>query len=215
MMREHDHGRAATITPGHHHHRRPSRHGQIHRRPSAGAAPGRDLAQAVEDADLHFDWKSDPPRILIGDRDVSQRIRDLDVSAVVSIVAAQSALRRVLVQQQRRIAHRHPRLVSEGRDQGSVVFPDASLRFYLHADVRVRASRRVRQLAAAGVSVDHDRITRDIEERDRIDATRPDGPLIRPEGAIDIDTGDCSLDEVVERLETIARDSLPDAGFRR
>jgi cytidylate kinase len=172
------------------------------------------LADAVQDAELHFDWTSDPPRLLVGEREVSRRIRDMDVSGVVSIVAAQSELRRVLVQQQRRIAQRHPRLVSEGRDQGSVVFPDASLRFYLDAEVSVRANRRAAQLAAAGKTVDQQRVVRDIEERDRLDASRSDGPLVRPQGAIDINTGSRTASQVVDEMETIARRELPAAGFR-
>lgn len=175
---------------------------------------GEDLADAVARADLHFDWHADPPAMIIGDRDVSRRIRDLDVGGIVSMVAAQPPLRRVLVHQQRRIAQRHPRLVSEGRDQGSVVFPDADVRFYLHADVAVRASRRVAQLAAAGKAVDRARVARDIQERDHIDATRSDAPLVRPKGAIDIDTGDRTAADVVDAMETIARRELPDAGFK-
>jgi cytidylate kinase len=175
---------------------------------------GEDLADAVQRADLHFDWKADPPRILLGDRDVSQRIRDMDVSAIVSTVAAQPQLRRVLVQQQRRIAQRHPRLVTEGRDQGSVVFPDASVRFYLHADVAVRAIRRVAQLVAAGKAVDEALVVRDIEDRDRLDASRSDAPLMRPVGAIDIDTSNRTVDEVVHGMEQIARQRLPQAQFR-
>lgn len=175
---------------------------------------GPELANAVEKANLMFDWKCDPPRLMLGDRDISQRIRDMDVSAIVSLVAAQGPLRRVLVHQQRTIARKHSRLVSEGRDQGSVVFPNAELRFYLHADVSVRANRRVAQLVAAGKSVDQGRIVQDIQDRDRIDANRLDGPLVRPQGAIDIDTGDRSAIEVVETMEAIAREKLPNAGFR-
>jgi len=172
------------------------------------------LAVTVAEADMHFDWTLSPPRLLVGQRDVNNRIRDLDVSAIVSIVAAQGELRRVLVQQQRKIAQLHPRLVSEGRDQGSVVFPDASLRFYLHADVNVRATRRVAQLAAAGKAVDEQRIVRDIQERDRMDASRPDGPLVRPEGAIDIDTSNRTVLQVVDEMESIARQRLREARFK-
>jgi len=177
--------------------------------PQDGAA----LAHVVQDADLHFDWNSNPPRLMVGNRDVNNRIRDMDVSDRVSIVAAQRPLRRVLVEQQRKIAQRHPRLVSEGRDQGSVVFPDASLKFYLHADVRIRADRRVAQLVAAGKAVDEARIVRDIQERDRLDATRADGPLMRPEGAIDIDTSNRSIMQVVDAMEAAVRERLPSAGF--
>lgn len=171
------------------------------------------LADAVRCANLRFDFRSDPPRLLLGGRDVSRRIRDLDVSEIVSVVAAQGELRRVLVELQREIAREHPRLVTEGRDQGSAVFPDASLRLYLDADVSVRAGRRVAQLREAGLAIDPQRVARDIIERDRLDSQRRDGPLVRPRGAIELDTSDLRADEVVERLEQIARQHLPDAEF--
>lgn len=175
---------------------------------------GARLAEAIAKSDLHFDWNADPPRLMLGSRDIGQRIRDMDVSGVVSIVAAQKPVRGVLVQAQRQIAAKHPRLVTEGRDQGSVVFPDAPLRFYLTADAQVRADRRAAQLAAAGKSVDRSRVVRDIQERDLLDRTRPDGPLIRPEGAVDIDTGEGDAAYIVARMETIARQRLPHAQLR-
>ncbi|MHC4709925.1 MAG: (d)CMP kinase [Planctomycetota bacterium] len=175
---------------------------------------GPTLAAAVAGLDLHFDWRRDPPRIMVGDRDISRRIRDLDVAEVVSIVAAQAELRSVLVEQQRRIAADHPRLVTEGRDQGSVVFPDAGARFYLDADIEVRADRRARQLIAAGMDVDHEQIVQGIIERDRIDSSRSDGPLIRPQGAIAVDTSELTAEQVVDELEGLSRERFPDAGFK-
>ncbi|MHC5005470.1 MAG: (d)CMP kinase [Planctomycetota bacterium] len=171
------------------------------------------LAAAVEEADLHFDWSADPPRMMLGEDDVSDEIRTLEVSRIVSTVAARREVRAVLVARQRLIARRHPRLVSEGRDQGSVVFPTASLRFYLDADVAVRAERRAMQLSAAGRAVDRQSVIDDIRRRDELDATRRAGPLVRPEGAIDIDTGLRSADAVVALMESVARERLPEAGF--
>jgi CMP/dCMP kinase len=187
----------------------------VSRRSPAGAGDpdaGGLLAEAIERAGMHFDWSADPPRLMLGNenarRDVSRRIRDMDVSEIVSLVAAQPAVRRVLVEQQRRIAAEHPRLVTEGRDQGSVVFPDAAVRFYLHADVDVRAGRRMAQLAAHGKRVDAERVLRDIRRRDEIDAGRTDAPLIRPEGAVDIDTGGRSAEQVVDDMEAVVRRTL-------
>lgn len=171
------------------------------------------LAEAVAASDLRFDWSADPPRPMLGDRDVSERIREMDVSEIVSLVAAGREVRRVLVDHQRRIAREHPRLVSEGRDQGSVVFPDAALHFFLDADLDVRASRRASQLGQAGRAVDHHRVVRDIVQRDRLDAGRADGPLVRPAGAVEIDTGDRNAEQVVDALESVARSRLPDSGF--
>jgi cytidylate kinase len=177
-------------------------------------ADGTTLAAAVEQADMHFDWRADPPSLLLGDRVVGSRIREMDVSGIVSIVAAQPQVRSVLVQAQRRIAQQHPRLVSEGRDQGSVVFPDAPLRFFLTADADVRAQRRMAQRAATGKPVDRARVIRDIQERDHLDRTRPDGPLIRPRDAVDINTGDGDAEAVVSRMESVARERLPEARLR-
>jgi CMP/dCMP kinase len=172
------------------------------------------LRKALGEIDLHFDWNTDPPRVMLDDRDVTGRIRDLDVSGIVSQVAAQPEVRKHLVQSQQEIATRHPRLVSEGRDQGSVVFPDAPVRFFLHADVAVRADRRMAQLLEAGKSdVDKQRIMRDIEQRDEMDSSRSDGPLIRPHGAIDIDTSHRTVDEVVTAMEAAVRSKLSGCHF--
>ena len=176
-------------------------------------ADGVALASAIDRIDMHFEWSADPPQLWLGDRDVSRRVRDLDVSEIVSIVAGQRELRRTLVAWQRRIAEAHRRLVSEGRDQGSVVFPEADLRFYLDADIAVRAQRRARQLVDAGMQVSRDRIEADILERDRMDESRADGPLVRPQGAVVVDTGHRSIDQVVTELARIAYEQLPDFGL--
>lgn len=172
--------------------------------PADGAA----LAGAVAAAGMHFDWNADPPRIMLGDRDVSRRVREQDVAEIVSVVAAQPDVRAVLVEHQRRIAREHPRLVSEGRDQGSVVFPDAQARFYLDADAEVRADRRVAQLDEAGMNAPRERIVADIRQRDLRDSTRTDGPLVRPSGGHVIDTSDLSVEQVVDELEAICRGRL-------
>jgi cytidylate kinase len=174
-------------------------------------ADGAVVAQRILDADLHFDWSATPPRLMLGERVVTEEVRDRAVNDVVSVVAAQKEVRAVLVERQRRIADAHPRLVSEGRDQGSVVFPDAPVRFYLDADVEVRARRRLDQLAAAGMPADESTVISGIRARDRIDSARAEGPLIKPEGAIVVDTGTLTLEQVVDRLEADVRDRLPSA----
>jgi len=175
---------------------------------------GTALAAALGAEGPGFDWAANPPTVLLGCRDVSRRIREQDVSDLVSIVAAQPALRDLLVGQQRRIADEHRRLVSEGRDQGSVVFPGAGLRVYLDAAVEVRAERRRSQLIAAGIPVDRDRIVSDIRERDRRDSSRPDGPLVRPAGAVVVDTSHLTQEQVVDELERISREHFPAASLK-
>lgn len=163
------------------------------------------IVAKVAQADLHFDWGADPPTILAWDAPIDHRIRDADVTAIVSPIAAIGKLREHLVRKQRIIAHQHPRLVSEGRDQGSVVFPGACVKFYLDADPVVRAGRRADQLRAEGRDADEAALLADILERDRSDSTRKDGPLVCPEDAVVIDTSHLTREQVVERLEDEVR----------
>ncbi|MDG2424790.1 MAG: (d)CMP kinase [Phycisphaerales bacterium] len=170
------------------------------------------LASLAKQADLRFDWSDDPPSLWIGDRVVSERIRDLDVSSQVSAVASQPELRAVLDATQRSIAKDHPRLVTEGRDQGSVVFPDADVRFFLDADEDVRAQRRARQMAKRGNRVDEALIRSDIRQRDQFDRSRAAAPLVQPEGSVLIDSTDLTIEQVVERMVDVVQDTVPGIG---
>ncbi|QOI99590.1 MAG: (d)CMP kinase [Phycisphaeraceae bacterium] len=165
------------------------------------------VAAAIE-ADIHFDWSKDPPSIVVDRTPVDDLIRRPEVTSVVSPIAAIGDLRRLMVSRQREIAKNHRRLVSEGRDQGSVVFPSADVKFYLEADAAVRARRRADQLLTMNQPADSDRIRRDIEERDQRDSTRADGPLICPPDAVRIDTSSLSFERVVDRLEDEVRTRL-------
>lgn len=169
------------------------------------AADGPALAARIAAEGLAFDWSARPPRLLLGGRDLTERIRDADVNQAVSIVARQPALRAAMVQAQRAIGAAHPRLVTEGRDQGSVVFPHAAARFYLDAHPEVRARRRVDQMRSQGRPADYEAVLRAIQDRDYFDETRSDGPLICPEGAQRIDTSALDLDAVVNELERRVR----------
>ena len=163
---------------------------------------------AVLDADLHFDWTASPPSMLAWMRPMDDRIRERDVTRYVSTIAAIGPLRKHMVQKQRIIGHQHPRLVTEGRDQGSVAFPDAQVKFYLDADAAIRAARRAEQLRDKGTEIDERKLLQEIIERDRKDSSRTDGPLIRPEGALVVDTSPLSLDQVVEHLEKASREAF-------
>ena len=132
----------------------------------------------------------------------------MDVSSVVSIVAKHPEVRKVLVKEQRRIRDARPMLVAEGRDQGSVVFPDAPVRFFLVAEMEERTIRRVKQLRETGFEVEVESVQEDIQARDHIDTTRAASPLICPEGAIKIDTSDKTIEEVTDLMEDAVRSFL-------
>ena len=154
---------------------------------------------------LRFDWKVDPPELFIDGCACGESIRTPEVTAAVAIIACNLVVRRAMVRQQRAIAAAHPRLVTEGRDQGSAVFPDATVRIYLDAAPEIRARRRAEQLRAKGVNIEAEIILQSILSRDASDRARSEGPLVRTEGADVVDTGDLDVERVVDALEAIVR----------
>ncbi len=134
--------------------------------------------------------------MFLGGEDVSEEIRGEPVTAAVSAVAAVPRVREILVQHQRHwVAERGDRAVVEGRDIGSVVFPDAEVKIYLDATPEVRARRR-----AAQTGEEVDEVLRDIHRRDGLDSGRITSPLMIPIGAVVIDTSDMSFDRVVAEV---------------
>ena len=164
------------------------------------------VAELAQRASLQFDWATDPPELYADGHNVTERIRDADASTAASQVAVFPPVRQALVDAQRRIGQERRQLVSEGRDQGSVVFPDADVKFYLDAVPWVRADRRLRQLRQAGKDVDEQEILDEIVERDSRDAGRTCGPLVCPDDAVRIDTSDLTEQEVVDLLERFVRE---------
>lgn len=169
------------------------------------------MQRLLRGADLTFDWTTDPPTLKAFGDSIMHRLRDADVSGTVSPVSELRAVREMLVEAQRRIGEAHPRLVSEGRDQGSVVFHDAEVKIYMTASVEERARRRVRQLCESGRSADEAAIRAEIEDRDRRDSTRAVGPLICPDDAVTVDTSDMAQDDVVRCLAELVRERAADA----
>jgi len=131
---------------------------------------------------------------------VTQEIRRPEVSRATSPVADNPAVRERLVALQREIG-RNGGVVMEGRDIGTVVFPDAEVKVYLDARPEVRARRRTEELRAAGLDVSYEATLRDVLERDRRDRNRAIGALRMAEGATIIDSSDLDIEEVVEQLE--------------
>ena len=130
--------------------------------------------------------------VIVDGVDAHIEIRGREVTAAVSAVAANSAVRAEMVRRQRRWVAEHGGGVVEGRDIGSVVFPDATLKLYVTASPRVRAERRVAEI---GGSVDD--VEASIIERDRKDSGRADSPLVEASGAVLVDTSDLTVEDVV------------------
>ncbi len=146
-------------------------------------------------------------RVTLDGRDVSEAIRTMAVNQATSFVARTVAIRKLLVEKQREIGQSLGSLVTEGRDQGSVVFPDAELKFFLDASIEKRAERRYQEMLADGEEASHDVILKNLEHRDGNDRCQW-APLLEPESAIHIDTTQMTIHEVVERLaEEVGRRS--------
>jgi len=142
------------------------------------------------------------PAILVDGTDATIEIRTPDVSRAVSAVAANPEVRKELVRRQREWAIEHGGGVIEGRDIGTVVFPDAVVKVYLTADEEERASRRSREM----LDLNYDQVAADMARRDRIDSTRATSPLSAAPDAVHLDTTSMSVDAVVEAVLGLAEE---------
>lgn len=141
-------------------------------------------------------------RVFLDERDVTARIRHPDVTAVVSDVAAHPAVRRAMLDRQRKMAAAGG-VVMEGRDIGSAVVPEADLKVFLTASLEERARRRWEETRAAYGSLEE--VTAAIQARDRTDSTRRASPLVRADNATIIDSTDKTVDDVVEEIVRLLR----------
>jgi cytidylate kinase len=159
-------------------------------------------ADALAELALHVEIRFERDRVLLNGRDVSQAIRDNEITRRVRPVADNQRVRRRLVELQRQIA-REGDIVTEGRDQGTVAFPDADCKIFLTATPEERARRRVRELGERGEVVSFQEVLDQQNARDRQDAQRPVGALVQAPDAIKFLTDGLSREEVVERLAKI------------
>jgi cytidylate kinase len=160
----------------------------------------RALGYVARHARIEFDWTTHPPRLHLNGESVGHLLRAGDTTQAASFVAVVPAIRDTMVAQQRQIALERGNIVTEGRDQGTVVFPHAELKIYLDADPHERARRRVAQLRSRGEIVDFNAILEDIISRDRRDATREVGPMAIPPNASIIDTTRLAEPQVVDTI---------------
>ena len=144
-------------------------------------------------------------KVLLNGEDVSEAIRTPEVSQAASRVSTIGGVRRAMVEEQRRMAAQAS-VVMEGRDIGTVVFPDADIKIFLDADQAVRADRRVREVAETGARVDGAEMARQIRERDQRDRTRLEAPLVQAPDAIYVDSTGLTIDQVEETILRIIRE---------
>jgi len=160
------------------------------------ADDGEGLGRIAAQLDVRFDENG---QIWLAGQEVSQAIRAESAGNMASRVAVHPAVRQALVERQRAF-RQAPGLVADGRDMGTVIFPDAPLKVFLTASAEVRAERRYKQLIEKGFSANLDGLLRDLRARDARDAGRSHAPLVAAEGAVVIDSTPLSVDQTVRAV---------------
>jgi cytidylate kinase len=159
----------------------------------------KELLAILRNREFEFVAEEGKTVVRLDGADVTEQIRRPEVTANARYIASAEKVRERLVQMQREFATRHEKIITEGRDQGTVAFPDADIKFYLTAALPERARRRQAELGAEGSEM-LEQTQRAIEERDKSDRKRGVGPLRPADNAIIVDTTDLSIEEVVEKL---------------
>ena len=158
------------------------------------------LTRTAAGADFDLDCGPTHVRVTLRGRDVTEEIRSMRVSEHTRYIAGSPGVRSILVEKQRELGARLGSMVTEGRDQGSVAFPDADFKFFMDASPAKRAERRLSELRAEGEDVTFEQVLANVGERDRTDSERDVGPLTVPQNAITIETSELSIAQMLDRL---------------
>ncbi|RCW92560.1 (d)CMP kinase [Winogradskyella arenosi] len=157
---------------------------------------------------IHITFKFNPDlgfaEVYLNGENIEAAIRTLEVSKYVSPVATLSEVRRKLVEQQQ-LMGKDKGIVMDGRDIGTVVFPEAELKIFMTASAETRATRRYQELLGRGHQLSYEEVLENVTTRDHIDSTREDSPLVKAEDAVEIDNSDLSIETQLDRLVFMAK----------
>jgi cytidylate kinase len=172
------------------------------------------VARCADGTELDLSGSPDQPEVWLDGREVSAAIRSPVVSELSSRLAAQPAVRQRLIEIQRTLGNRGP-VVAEGRDLGTVVFPDAEVKIFLDADIHARAGRRCRELQECGLPVELEQVQKELERRDERDRGRAQSPLRPASDATVIDTTRMGIEEQVQAVLSAVEAHPRCAGLKR
>lgn len=164
------------------------------------------IAAAVNDVEIDVRYVDGAQHIYLSGEDVSQAIREPEVSMAASTVSAVPEVRERMVALQRRIAEGRS-VVMDGRDIGTKVLPNATLKIFLVASAEVRARRRCKELEEKGMAEPYEKVLREMVERDYQDTHRAASPLRRADDAVEVDSSDMTLEETVAAMKRLAREA--------
>ena len=166
------------------------------------------LIATLPDIELHFEKNTDgKAEIFLNGTNVEKDIRTLEVSEYVSPIATVSEVRKKLVEQQQKMGDAGG-VVMDGRDIGTVVFPEAELKIFMTASAEVRAQRRYEELLGRGEAVTYEEVLENVTERDEIDSNRKDSPLKIAKGAIVMDNSEMNLEDQFHTILQLAKDRI-------
>lgn len=167
------------------------------------------LIAHLQEVKLHFEFNKEAgfAEVFLNNEKVEQEIRSLQVSQFVSQVAAIPEVRRMLVKQQQEMG-KGKGIVMDGRDIGTVVFPEAELKIFMTASAEERAQRRFKELKSKNEDVSYEEVLENIRQRDHLDTTRADSPLVKASDAIEIDNSALTLEEQLQKLIEITSEAI-------
>ena len=163
------------------------------------------VVNLLKNTDIQLSYNNGELKVYLDGEDITDKIRDEEVSKRASQVASIKEVRDFMVDLQRRYGKDYKNVVIEGRDTGTVIFPNANLKIFLTAPVEVRIERRYKQLLEKGFKVDYDEFVKGFMEREERDNTRKINPLRPAEDSIIIDSGNMSFQEVVDKIVSLAK----------
>ncbi|MHA3788800.1 (d)CMP kinase [Flavobacterium hauense] len=174
-----------------------------------GAFDRQGLIDSLDDITLRFTYNPELElaEMYLNGENVEKEIRMLDVSKLVSYVAEVHEVRVKLVEQQKHMGD-HKGVVMDGRDIGTVVFPNAELKIFMNSAAEVRAQRRFKELTGLGQVVTYEDVFKNVVERDHVDTHRKDSPLVKADDAIEMDNSNITKQEQLERVLVLAKNLI-------
>ena len=175
----------------------------------SGLIAKEELIESLHGAKLHFEFNPELgfAEMFLNNVNVENQIRTMEVSNLVSTVAAIPDVRKKLVKIQKEIG-KNKGVVMDGRDIGTVVFPDAELKLFMTSSPETRAQRRYKEMLEKGQDVQYEQVLNNVLERDHIDTTRADSPLIKANDAIEIDNSDLTKEEQFSKILSLVEEEL-------
>ena len=172
------------------------------------------VIELAKNSDIDLKFINGITHVSVDGNDVTDQIRLPEVNLNVSDISTIKEVRKILVEKQRKLAKENSGVVMEGRDIGTVVFPDANVKIFLIASIEERARRRANEYEEKGVTITLEEVKANLEQRDKIDSTREVSPLTKAEDAIEVDTSNVTIEQQVDMILEHVRQAAENEGIK-